>query len=135
MSPYVKQRAYDDLAWAAGFFDGEGCTTLGRHRDKPVAFTIQVKQVDIRPLLRFQRAVGDVGRIYIEKRKDRADIHNWRAQGRDAMTAMGLLWPWLSEPKQEQYNARLAEWRMSRNNWVDGQLALKEEAHAIRDSA
>jgi hypothetical protein len=47
-----------ELAWAAGFYDGEGCTYMNKQRP-----SMTIAQGTKEPLERFVRAVG-FGRIY-----------------------------------------------------------------------
>lgn len=95
-----------ELAWAAGFFDGEGCTTLGQI--KKLAFgapktylypKLTVSQKDPRPLARFVEAVGE-GRLRGQGQR----IHNWSVMGAKAHVVMSKLYPYLSAPKREQWN-------------------------------
>jgi hypothetical protein len=98
-----------ELAWAAGFFDGEGSTYLTRtsHRADWTHVNLGVAQVERGPLERFQRAVG--GRIvgpYMNgnyKGRERAKpIWKWTCAGFPAKAVLRLLWPYLSEPKKAQ---------------------------------
>lgn len=106
-----------ELAWAAGFFDGEGSIFVNhlkrtRHKERtnpavypctsPIA---SISQCDIRPLLRWQRAVG--GRMpsgpYTPRTANSNPYWRWDANGRPSVCrTMTLIWPFLSEPKREQ---------------------------------
>src|SRR5712692_211737 len=62
--PIVVDR--EDLAWAAGFYDGEGCTlTVDPERLYPWIGVTQGGSLDGPPevLVRFKRAVGGIGHI------------------------------------------------------------------------
>lgn len=90
-----------ELAWAAGFFDGEGCTyteTRKRVYGESVSVRMTVAQNDLRPLERFHAATG-VGHIHQAKR----GYYVWGCghQG-DVRIAIARLFPHLSEPKREQ---------------------------------
>lgn len=50
----------EEMAWAAGFFDGEGCFSYSRKVYTP---TIAIAQVDRQVLDRFRAAVG-IGKVY-----------------------------------------------------------------------
>jgi len=96
------------LAWAAGFFDGEGSIQLRRG----TLLQLYVGQTDPRPLERFAAAVG-VGKVNGPygpyPRKGRANtwkpMYAWQVGGRKAEQVFDLLRPFLSEPKREQYAA------------------------------
>lgn len=86
-----------EIAWAAGFLDGEGYTSInsnGRYR----TICIAVTQKDLRPLQRFQRIMG-IGNILTP---EASGVTRWRVSGRKAMAVLERLWPYLSEPKREQ---------------------------------
>lgn len=106
-----------ELAWAAGFFDGEGSAFVNHqrkvpHKDRanPASYDIttpvlSVCQVDVRPLLRFSKAVN--GRKptgpYKHKKEGHNKYYRWDACGRPSVhRIVTLLWPYLSEPKKEQ---------------------------------
>lgn len=94
-----------ELAWAAGFYDGEGCTSVHRTNGNH-NLRISIQQIDPRPLQRFLNAIegGNLGGPY----KSPSRKTSWSAQwhyyltGVKALGALGKLWPYLSEPKQEQ---------------------------------
>lgn len=100
-----------ELAWAAGFFDGDGWAALVRYgrrsKGRPMA---QINQADARGvpevLTRFRDAVG-VGRIGGPKVEEgRADPYWWVASSRADVKRTGeLIGPWLSSAKRGQFRA------------------------------
>ena len=105
----------EELAWAAGFFDGEG--NIRARVDKyHNAFVVQIAQTDRRPLERFQAAVGGIGVIYgpyapsSRKTKPHHNLayayHTNRFEHTQAVAAM--LWSFLSPPKREQARSAVA---------------------------
>ena len=94
-----------ELAWAAGFFDGEGSILLGNHYKKGVQYRYlraNVQQNDRRPLDRFVAAVG-AGKVNGPYAGNRVNpIHNWNVNSAVALGVIGRLWPYLSAPKREQ---------------------------------
>lgn len=100
-----------ELAWAAGFFDGEGsfgCYTQTVRHPRAVyrypRFKLQVGQRDIRPLERFHAAVywGHVRSGFDRRYDPPKPYHNYVANGAIALKVINQLWPYLSEPKREQ---------------------------------
>ena len=96
-----------ELAWAAGFFDGEGCLCVDSSSGSQLAF--KVYQADIRPLERFQTALG-FGKIMgpykhsnpLSKKPGYSYVINkWEL----VQQAICCLWNYLSLPKQEQIRA------------------------------
>ena len=97
-----------DLAWAAGFVDGEGCiSTPVRRRDRnrrDYSLSLYVGQVDPRPLQRLQGYFG--GTVVSRASWGRGrPIFMWRVSGTTAEAALRTLLPHLMV-KAEQ--ARLA---------------------------
>ena len=96
-----------EIAWAAGFFDGEGCSSSranGRgSRNHP---SLHVSQNNRDTLERFQAAVGGVGAIY---ERNNGRHFDWQAQTKESTKkAMEALWPYLGQHKKNQYmNAML----------------------------
>jgi len=100
-----------ELAWAAGFFDGEGSTFARSEATRPGyrRLNVAVPQLggpvvpDV--LVRFQRALRGLGSIGNPDR----DVYQWRttdySQSRDALA---LLWPRLSAIKRRQARAAIA---------------------------
>lgn len=97
-----------ELAWAAGFFDGEGTisqtTASGTSRRY---LLLRIGHVDPRPLRRFAAAVGlgNVNGPYQQKKGGGrwSDFHAWQVAGTKAEAVYIQLEPYLSEPRLEQY--------------------------------
>jgi hypothetical protein len=90
-----------ELAWAAGFFDGEGWAAQNKTRG--VQARINQADSDGIPavLLRFQSALGGLGRIGgPTKKPDRKDLYRWSVSSRaDVELVLQLLKPWLGPVK------------------------------------
>lgn len=95
-----------ELAWCAGFFDGEGTTgVLRAKRDKHKYLRMGVSQKFPETLERFQNALG--GRIYKSKTRE---IYSWNLYSNEAVYyAIQYLWPYLSVHKREQANKAIEE--------------------------
>lgn len=97
----------EELAWAAGFFDGEGCFSYVKTARYGVA---TISQTSPEPLQRFQRAVGGLGKIYgpyeqkaHRDRWSRKPQWSFRAQRRDDVQAIAaMLWFKLGTVKRSQ---------------------------------
>lgn len=95
-----------ELAWAAGFFDGEGWAGAARHgrgdERRPHARVNQAGSDGVpETLLRFQRALGGLGRIGgPQVQPGRRDLYRWEASSRgDVELLHHLLLPWLGQVK------------------------------------
>lgn len=99
-----------ELAWAAGFFDGEGSVFYRGRKRRELALT--VAQADRRPLDRFAAAVG-VGAVrgpYKQRYKNGKPYYVFSVSAHTRVQAIiALLWKFLSEPKREQARAALVE--------------------------
>jgi hypothetical protein len=92
-----------EIAWAAGFFDGEGHIYFHRGQSSS-AVRLRVRQREPELLLRFQRAVGGYGRIYREK----SGIYSFECEGWRAYEIVNALWPYLGSHKRTQYERAIA---------------------------
>ena len=102
----------EELAWAAGFYDGEGCTTLRHHQTRPgrrPVVRLSIKQVERGPLDRFREAVGGIGAVYgpylhgLRQDGSRKWIYTYSTSTwRESQAVIAMLWTFLSEPKREQ---------------------------------
>jgi|ERR1035437_3510226 hypothetical protein len=99
-----------ELAWAAGFWDGEGYTQLRDRdpKDNPrnrKAWQMTVSQIERTTLDRFLAAVG-VGKVYGPYgpyQVNRQVYWNWTVSSKEnCRIAADKMWPYLSEPKRLQ---------------------------------
>jgi hypothetical protein len=115
------------LAWAAGFFDGEGhirCQSFTnvRNGNDRTAIAIEISQAlydgedHSETLLRFQRSVGGLGSIYVRRDyfKRRLTSPSWRIQERwqatgfqNCQAIIAMLWPFLGTVKRKQARTAL----------------------------
>lgn len=98
----------EQLAWAAGFYDGEGCCSFSNGKR---AYRVSIVQIDPEVLLKFQAAVLGIGTLQGPYKT--ASMGNSRprwqytATGADAQAVIAMLWPWLGTVKREQARERL----------------------------
>jgi hypothetical protein len=99
------------LAWAAGFFDGEGSTLLSTKHQ--VSITVgQSGDEGLAILERFNQSVGSIGKVrgpYRTRSAVHKPVYVFAVHGFERTQAIiAMLWPWLTEPKREQASSRLA---------------------------
>ena len=111
-----------ELAWAAGLFDGEGCTSARLYKSRPGSVRIQASvsqsshSADLVPsvLRRFQHAVGGMGSIgapYFDARSG-TFAHQWRACSfEEAQAVIAVLWMNLGAIKRVQAADALRRFR------------------------
>lgn len=107
-----------ELAWAAGFYDGEGSTYVklrkpGRPETPRGHATVHasVKQVERVPIDRFSAAIR-IGRVrgpYLPSNPNGRPCYEWGASGTRALAAIEQLRPYLSQPKLDQIDQAIAE--------------------------
>ena len=93
-----------DRAWAAGFWDGEGSTSLKRAQrpNGPRQRRMYVSQKDTGPEL-LDRFLSIVGVGIVKERSTRPGVWAWTAQDNASTSrALAVMWPYLSSPKQTQ---------------------------------
>jgi hypothetical protein len=88
-----------DIAWAAGFFDGEGCVeayfTVNKHRKaKQLSTSLKAHNTDIRPLLRLQEIFGGVVRTERQAKGTRVAIWVWKISGKQATDVALAMMPY-----------------------------------------
>jgi hypothetical protein len=112
-----------ELAWAAGFFDGEGNIRAKSNKQWSRVYyhpVMSINQIDPQVLQRFRRAVGGLGRVsgpwdrarYAPNRQPQWSYEASSFEQVQAVTA--LLWNWLSPVKRDQARAvfmKLKEFR------------------------
>lgn len=119
-----------ELAWAAGFFDGDGWAASLRNGTRsgrrPMARINQAGTQGVpEVLLRFRDAVG-AGRVGGPRREaGRQDLYWWTASSRRDVTRVGaLIGPWLSDDKRSQFVAAVGlffeQEAISSNAWAAG---------------
>jgi hypothetical protein len=100
-----------ELAWAAGFVDGEGCFgSYRRTRRGNYGMQMGINQCDPEVLHRFRNAVGGLGNITGPFDKTAGGLRpNTRPQwiyqvgaAADVREVVRLLWPYLGTIKREQ---------------------------------
>lgn len=120
-------RDREELAWAAGFFDGEGYVGLAHQHWKDRCrrqLHAHIAQTDPRPLERFQAAIG-FGRVtkrntdtpYLANKQHWKDQWRWDVSSFEHVQAMtAMLWVFLCPIKQEQARGALLayyDWRQN----------------------
>lgn len=102
-----------ELAWAAGFFDGEGSSGYYHQNQRISACVVQK---DRRPLDRFLAAVG-FGKIYMPGANPN-HCYRWQVTStRGVKQLYDILKPFLSTPKIEQFESTLQQHRDRPNQW------------------
>ncbi len=88
----------EEVAWAAGLFEGEGCFTIRRDRGiRWPSATTALNMTDFVPVERFAEIV-QVGKVYGPYiYGGNKPFIRWQVQGVEGMkTVLALLKPWLS---------------------------------------
>lgn len=96
-----------ELAWAAGFFDGEGSSVLSHRKTGWKTLMMSIGQVHREPLDRFDRATDNIGSVvgpYKQRKEGHQPYYQWVVTGLEpCQTVMTMLWPWLCSIKREQW--------------------------------
>lgn len=101
-----------ELAWAAGFFDGEGCVGAWKRGSRIDHPSLTIAQSETSTLLRFQQAIVGLGNVrgpYRTNYPHALPVFQFHIHGIEKVqAAMAMLWPWLSERKRAQFKAAMA---------------------------
>lgn len=101
----MKQLDPIDVAWAAGFFEGEGCFGKPVHNSR--SLHLDASQATREPLERLVAIFG--GKIYDRPlTRSGKDFWSWRLFGLDAVNAIAAMYPQLSARRQAQAREALA---------------------------
>ncbi len=133
-----------ELAWAAGFYDGEGCTGIWRRGANGwPCIVVKVGQVDPSSLHRMKAAFGCgsvTGPFVRSKYNPRSKpIHQFNISNfEQAQAAIAMMWKWLGVPKREQATGRLravAEWEAARGDFGKARSARSRRVTGERSCA
>lgn len=98
-----------ELAWAAGFFDGEGSVLWRGKKRKEIC--VSIAQSELQPLERFYEAIGKIGSLrgpYYHRVAHHKPYWVVYVNGfPNTQAVIALLWRWLSEPKRSQADTAL----------------------------
>lgn len=100
-----------EIAWAAGFFDGEGCVSGFHDREGRLRLQLVVVQSKTNEhLIRFKAAVQGEGHVNGPYKQsghpEWSDRYTWKATGTAAHRVMEMLRPYLCSQKIEKYESR-----------------------------
>ena len=105
----------EELAWAAGFFDGEGHVRC-RRSNTTKQLILQVNQVGRETLDRLRQTVGfgTVDGPYQNGTQVNRSPHYkyWVCNFEHVQAAIALMWPWLSSPKKSDARQALLDMRV-----------------------
>jgi hypothetical protein len=110
----------EELAWAAGIFDGEGYigTFLRKvpSSGRPIPYiSMKVGQCHRPEVIDRLRSALGFGNAYSRQRSGGVIEYIWCANGlMRSQAAVAMLWPWMSAPKREQCARSLTAWHERR---------------------
>lgn len=107
----------EDVIWAAGFFVGEGSTSLSRGTNGQSAkvytkIHLSAPQNYREPLDRMAATLG--GKVYgpYARKSTDGDYYQWRLNGHEGVqAAIAAMWRWLDQPKRQQATKALVSYR------------------------
>jgi hypothetical protein len=107
----------ESLAWAAGFFDGEGHvhygvrTTPRGTSQRSIGVGVAQSGRERLDHLAAVLAVGNVNGPYQPLNPNAKPYHQWSASNFEAVQHAGVsIWPWLGAAKREQFARALQSW-------------------------
>ena len=105
-----------ELAWTAGFMDGEGCIVVGANG----SLQVRIINTSLRSLERVKAAVG-CGVIKPRKQIVNKPQYYWSCYGEDAQRVLGELAPYLTAKLEQavtgfEYYDTIKSWPKTREN-------------------
>jgi hypothetical protein len=93
----------EELAYLAGFFDGEGSIYFNSQRKgQPGSLRIAIVQISPEPLLLMSKVFGgNVRGPYSQRSVNQSPYYQWSAYGVKAAETLGALLPWLLLKKEQ----------------------------------
>lgn len=135
-------RSKEDLAWLAGFWDGEGCVSplkSGKYKYYPVFSLSQAGDEGYELCQRVLDSCGIFGGISGPYTSGTyKPVYKVRISGYEKVQALlSMCWPWLSNTKRVQASAILTEYRkrhladppMSKTECANGHKRTKENGY------
>jgi hypothetical protein len=101
----------EDLAWAAGLFEGEGCISFAKGRSRKIAAMLNMTDRDV--VEHFQSVVG-CGEIYAYKPQQEGWKPQWRwhvGSFERVQALIAMLWPWLKSRRRSKIRSVLARYK------------------------
>lgn len=125
-----------ELAWAAGFWDGEGCASGTQKCNTFSVFLRTVQHFTPECLHRFQESLGGRGYVRGPYVKPETGNQYWTwtcSRQAEIVEVMDLLFPFLSSPKQDQYERVKARRDKSVSHLPEGRInkPSKEELSSM----
>jgi len=110
----------EQIAWAAGFYEGEGSVTISNSSDGCQRLCLQIWQSSPECLVRFREVfgIGNLGGPYRNNSgwvKHNAPLkpkYCWHISGHQPVQAIiAMMWPWLSEVRRSRAVEMLRQFR------------------------
>jgi hypothetical protein len=125
----------DEIAWAAGLFEGEGCISLVDKHGGRFYIVLELSSTDEDVVRRFHRiiACGAVTGPYSGKGDNRKDFFKWRSSAaKDIALATDLLLPLMCSRRAKTWNDALARQQTQRPRRKTGVPVGYRKTHCRR---
>lgn len=99
-----------DLAWCAGFYEGEGTVIYGATHSGPLRVKISSTDRDVLDLMRKRSGIGGVSGPYPPKGFGRKPFFVWAANGAAAVALLREMLPLLGERRSARALEKIALW-------------------------
>lgn len=126
----------EKVAWAAGFFDGEGCISISRNRKRqPARLQCIVVQKSITPIEEYCELwpKGGVNITHRNQPSGRVGYYRWTISGANAADMLQEMYPYLLEKKDQAYLAIEFQDTVNAARFKYGKKGLPPEALAYRN--
>ena len=104
------ERTIADIAWCAGFYEGEGTIVYGANNKGPLRIKISSTDRDVLELMAKRSGVGGVSGPYSPKGFGKKPFFQWAANGHAAADLLRDMLPLLGERRSARVLEKVALW-------------------------
>lgn len=125
-----------DLAWCAGFIDGEGCVNISQSKTGYYCIQLVVSCTVMEPLEKLESILGGSSVVMNKVQKgNRKASYQWKVTGRAAGEVLESILPWLTVKRAATLVALEAITHMGRGNVLpvnsEGLASCKRRLHVL----
>ena len=117
----------ENLAWCAGFFEGEGTIIYGDSHTGPFRIKVSSTDLDVLELLKTRSGVGFVHGPYPPKGFGVKEYWTWTCNGKLAVEFMLTIQPMLGTRRSSRLDEKISSWQSRPKRKVKITLAIRKD--------
>ncbi|WP_181010094.1 hypothetical protein [Ornithinimicrobium sufpigmenti] len=120
-------RTPTDIAWCAGFYEGEGTVIYGAAHNGPLRIKISSTDRDVLDLMAARSGVGSVNGPYSPRGFGKKPFFQWVANGHEAVGLLRDMLPLLGERRAARAVEKIALWEQRPVRQVADKAAMRAD--------